>query len=99
MCKRNTPDPLVRMFLDTYGLNLLAVPREGSAVGDLYIKDDKGVSAPGSVKALLSPVPKLPPTKSGEAMADVTGVLSQSVSTKVGLNFLGVSLLHSALSP
>ena len=89
MCKRNTPDPLVRMFLDVYGLNLLAVPREGSAVGDLYIRDKNGVSAPGRVKELLEGPLKLPPVHKGETMADITGVLSQGVSTKVGLDFLG----------
>jgi hypothetical protein len=88
VCKRNTVDPLVRVFLDTYGLNLLAVPREGSAVGDLYVKDDKGLSAPGKLTGFLEPAPKLPAIKKAESMADIQGVVSRGVTTSVGLKFL-----------
>lgn len=89
MCKRTAPDPLIQLFVSRYGLNLLAVPREGSDVGDLYVADDEGVSAPGSVTALFEPPPELPPAVRGEAMADVTGAISDTVSAEAGLGLLG----------
>ncbi len=89
MCKRTAPDPLIQLFVTRYGLNLLAVPREGSDVGDLYVADDQGVSAPGAVTALFEPPPELPPAVRGEAMADVTGAISDTVSAEAGLGLLG----------
>ncbi len=89
MCKRTAPDPLIQLFVTRYGLNLLAVPREGSDVGDLYVADDEGVSAPGAVTALFDPPPELPPAVRGEAMADVTGAISDTVSADAGLGLLG----------
>ncbi len=86
--KRNTDDPLIRMFLDRYSLHLLAVPREGAAVGDLYVYDGKRVSAPGKVMYLLEPPLELPPVTAGEVMADVSGTVSNSVSLEAGFGLL-----------
>lgn len=47
--KRNSGDPLLRMFLDKYHLNWLSVPREKAEVGDLYVYDSKRASAPGKI--------------------------------------------------
>jgi hypothetical protein len=88
MCKRNTDDPLLRIFLDQYGLHLLSVPREGAAVGDLYVRDGKRVTPSGSIKHFLDAKFKLPPVHSGESMAEVLGKISRSVDAKIGFNLL-----------
>lgn len=88
MCKRTTTDPLVRMFLDRYGLNLLSIPREKAAVGDLYVFDGTRASAPGSVEYFLDPPVEIPPPTKGEHMADVAGEVSDAVSLSAGLGLL-----------
>src|SRR2546425_2350227 len=88
MRKRTTNDPLIRAFLDRYGLNLLAVPREGAKVGDLYVEDRNGVSAPGSVVSFVDPPLVLPRQKRNEVMADVAGLVSDEVDIKTGLGLL-----------
>lgn len=89
MWKRNTDDPLMRIFLDKYHLHLLSVPREKVAVGDLYVHDGKRVSAPGKVTHFLEPPLEMPPITIGERMADVSGIVSHGVSTQWGLSYLG----------
>jgi len=42
--KRDIDDPLMRLFLEKYRLNLLSVPRENASVGDVYIIDEKIIS-------------------------------------------------------
>ena len=88
MCKRSEPDPLLRLFVDLYNLHLLAIPRENSSVGDLYVHDGRRTSAPGSVTHFLTPRFTLPPVARDERMADVAGTLSQGVDVKVGLGLL-----------
>lgn len=88
MCKRSEPDPLLRLFVDLYNLHLLAIPRENSAVGDLYVHDGQRTSAPGSVTNFLTPRFTVPPVARGERMADVAGTMSQGVDVKVGLGLL-----------
>jgi hypothetical protein len=88
MCKRSTDDPLVRLFLDRYGLNLLPIPRESAAVGDLYVYDGRRVSPPGNVTYFLDPPPEMPELTTGERMADVEGVMSSGFSLDLGLGLL-----------
>jgi hypothetical protein len=88
VCKRSTTDPLFRMFLDRYGLNLLSIPREKAAVGDLYVFDGRRTSAPGNVSYFLDSPVELPSPTKGEHMADVAGEISDGVSLKAGLGFL-----------
>ena len=88
MWRRNTDDPLMRMFLDRYHLHLLYVPREGVAVGDLYVYDGRRVSSPGKVTYFLEPPLEMPPITIGEHMADVSGIVSHGVSTQWGLGYL-----------
>lgn len=87
MWKRNTDDPLMRLFLDKYYLHLLSVPRENVAVGDLYVHDGKQVFAPGKVTYFLEPPLEMPPVTTGEKMADVSEIVSHGVSIQVGLKF------------
>jgi hypothetical protein len=88
MCKRNGDDPLVRKFLDDYGVNLLRLPRERADCGDLYIRNGKTVSAPGDVRALLEPPIDLPEVERGERLADLSGTISKKISLDVGLGVL-----------
>lgn len=88
MIKRNTNDPLLRIFLDKYNLNLLSIPRENAGVGDLYVYDGKRVSTPGNVMHFLEPPFKMPDIITGEDMADVTGRVSNGISANVGLRLL-----------
>jgi hypothetical protein len=88
MCKRDTPDPLVRMFLDQYGLNLLAVPRHDADIGDLYVEDPAGVSTPGKAAHLLTPALVLPEIHRGEAMADIDAALSNRIASKAAFGLL-----------
>jgi hypothetical protein len=87
MCKRNTTDPLVRTFLDKFGLTLLLIPRERAAVGDLYVKQRNRILPPGQIGDFLQPAITLPPAKH-EALAQLSGVLSQKVSFSIGIEFL-----------
>jgi hypothetical protein len=86
--KKDTADPVMRIFLDRYKLNLLSIPREKIAVGDLYVYDGKRTSSPGSIKYFLEPPLKLPPLSEGESMAEVSTTMTQSVDFEVGINFL-----------
>ena len=88
MCKRTTNDPLLRLFLDKYGLHMLSVPRENAKVGDLYVFDGKRVSTPGQVKYFLDTPLTMPKTFIGENMADVVGQLTHGISFKVGVSLL-----------
>jgi hypothetical protein len=91
--RHTTDDPLVRYFLEQYRLNLLTVPREGVKPGDLYVEDDKGITASGRVAGFLTPRPKLPRALRGETMADLSGRVSRSLSLDVGLGLLQNFLL------
>lgn len=88
MIKRNTNDPLLRIFLDRYNLHLLSTPRENAGVGDLYVYDGERVSTPGNVTHFLEPPFKMPDIITGEDMADVTGRVSNGISANVGLGLL-----------
>lgn len=99
MCKRSTDDPLIRLFLERYGLHLLQVPRESAAVGDFYVDDGRRVSPPGNMKYLLAPPPELPAPKEGERMADIEGVTSKGYSLEVGLGLLEGFLLAFGAGP
>jgi hypothetical protein len=88
MCKRSTADPLVRKFLDTYKINLLAVPREHARCGQVYLRRDNRVSSAVDITELLDTSVELPPQQDGETLADLSGSLSNRVSLKVGLGVL-----------
>lgn len=88
MCKRNTADPLVRTFLDTYGLNLLAIPRSDANVGDLYVVSNGGVSAPGALAHVLTPEFTLPSVTKGETLGDVAGKTSGRIDAKASIGLL-----------
>ncbi|HEV8483777.1 MAG TPA: hypothetical protein VGV87_09530 [Blastocatellia bacterium] len=88
MCQRNTDDPLLRIFLDQYGLHLLSVPRQNAAVGDLYVHDGKRATPSGGIQHFVDAAFKRPPVASDETMADVLGKISRGVDFKVGFGLL-----------
>jgi hypothetical protein len=92
MCKRSTDDPLVRAFLDDYGINLLRVPRENACCGDLYVKTGRSVSGPGDVAELFDPAVRLPRPRRNERLADLSGKRSTKIDLKVGIGLLDAFL-------
>lgn len=87
MWKRNSNDPLVQFFVQ-YGLHLLAHPRQDVAIGDVYPVKDGQTQQPGKIATLIDPPPPLPSIRTGEKMADVSGVTSDTVSMNAGVGFL-----------
>lgn len=88
MTKRNTSDPLVRSFLDTYKINLLSVPRESADVGDTYVATAEGVSAPGQLAHLLTPELVMPHVERKEKLANIAGKETRAIDLKFGIKLL-----------
>jgi hypothetical protein len=90
MTRRNTSDPLLKAFLETYQLNLLAIPRRDAQVGDMYVESGNGtVSMPGSIQSYLVPEPKLPRPRTGETMAKkILTKQTRALKLKIGLGLL-----------
>jgi hypothetical protein len=88
--KNKSKDPLLKLILDKYHLNLLSIPRENASVGDLYVQDTdvQHLSSPGSITNFLEPKFEVPPLKTGETLSDISGVTSSNESGKVGLDLL-----------
>src|SRR4030067_593456 len=83
-------DPLVKIFLEKYGMNLLSIPREDISVGDLYVynTNNKAVSTKGSIVFFLTPKPKIPKLTIGASMADVTATMTKETDFNTGLNLV-----------
>ena len=83
-------DPLLKVLLDRYRLNLLSIPREKASVGDLYVQEGNSqyVSTPGSITNFLEPPFEIPSITTAETMAGVSGTTSRDASGKVGIDFL-----------
>jgi hypothetical protein len=88
--KDKSNDALLKIILDKYHLNLLSIPRENASVCDLYMQDGNAqhLSSPGTITNFLEPQFETPQIKSGESMADISGVTSRAESGKVGLDVL-----------
>src|SRR5215831_12657544 len=88
--KNKSKDPLLKLILDKYHLNLLSIPRENASVGDLYVQDGdvQHLSSPGSITNFLEPKFEIPQLKTGEILSDISGVTSSNESGKVGLDLL-----------
>jgi hypothetical protein len=89
MSRRNTTDPLLREFLDTYKVNLLSIPREGLEVGDTYVAGaDGNMSSPGKLRFLLTPEFQVPQVQRAEKLSSIKGRLTRALDLSVGLNLL-----------
>jgi hypothetical protein len=102
MCKRTTTDPLVKLFVERYHVNLLPVPRRDARCGQLYVAQRRGVAAvPGRIEELLEAPVSLPPTRTDEPLGNLGGAVSKRVEARAGLDlldgFLDVTGLGSGL--
>jgi hypothetical protein len=88
LSRRNSEDPLLRAFLDTYKLNLLTIPRQNAQVGDIYIDTNDGISAPGGLQFILTSEFVMPTIKEAERMTDIKGKQTAALKLNVGLSFL-----------
>jgi hypothetical protein len=89
MSRRNTTDPLLRAFLDTYKVNLLAIPRQGVEVGDAYVVTSNGaMSTPGKLKYLLTPAIQMPDIAADETLAAIAGKQTRALNVDVGFDLL-----------
>jgi hypothetical protein len=89
MTRRNTSDPLLRAFLDSYKVNLLTIPREGAEVGDAYVEGvDGAMSTPGKLRFLLTPAIRLPPVSHEEKLTTIAGKRTRQLDVGVGLKLL-----------
>jgi hypothetical protein len=87
-CKRDTTDPLLRLFLDRYHLHLLSIPRENIDVGDAYLEKKSVVTTPGRLAAILTPELVLPEIRRGERLADIIGRSTDRVEESAGATVL-----------
>lgn len=92
--KRNTDDPLAKLFFKKYRLNLLSIPREKVSLCDVYTGDADGhqklLASPGSIKNFLEPQFEIPSTSIviDDQMSDIYDTTSNSISANVALDFL-----------
>lgn len=98
MCRRDTDDRLMRVFLDRYGLNLMAVPRAGVEPGHVYVEVDGRVMPPASLVDLLDSPTSMPAVSRPQPMAGVAGTWSSSHHLDLGLVLLGrfLAAVHPA---
>lgn len=89
--KRNSEDPLAKLFFDRYKLNLLSIPREKVSVCDVYMGDtnkhQKLLSSPGSAINFLEPKFEIPKIIT-EDLTDIYNTTSDAISANVALDFL-----------
>jgi hypothetical protein len=89
MSRRNSTDPLLRAFLDTYKVNLLTIPREGAEVGDAYVAGKDGnTSMPGKLRFLLTPEIQMPKMSHEEKLTAIVGKRTRALDLDVGLKLL-----------
>ncbi len=88
MWKRSTRDPLARLLLDKYGLHVIARPRAGLAVFDIFPIAGKRPGTSGRLKEFLGTEVRLPEIREREKTADVAGTTSGDVSLSSGISFL-----------
>jgi hypothetical protein len=85
--KRNTDDPLMKIFLEKYKLHLLPVPLKDTLIGDVCVYDGKEVVARSSITDFLEKPFEKPPIITG-SMPDVSGKISKAVSFDIGIGLL-----------
>jgi hypothetical protein len=84
-------DPLLKIIMKQYQLNLLSVPREKSSLGDVYIRegDNKRLSFPSHISSFLDGQFELPTPMTDEKFGNnVSGATSDKIDASIGLEFL-----------
>lgn len=97
MCRRTNDDPLAKFFFNRYHLHLLAIPREGAAVGDCYIVTPKGILSPGPIGELMLRGFKMPDIARDEMIAGLSNQVSDAVDLDAGFHLLGPFLAATGL--
>jgi hypothetical protein len=83
-------DPLLELLFKKYQLNLLSLPREKIAIGDIYMYDgnrDRRTAPFGNISSFLTSDFQIPRPTS-EIVADVSGANSKETIIDTGLKFL-----------
>lgn len=83
-------DPLLELLFKKYQLNLLSLPREKIAIGDIYMYDgnrDRQTAPFGSISSFFTSDFQIPPSTS-EKVTDVSGATSKETIIDAGLKFL-----------
>src|SRR4051794_33507524 len=80
MCRRDTQDDLVRMFLDRYTINLLSPPGDRVRCGSVYVKAGRSFTAPGELSELVEPPVTLPDPYLEKRIEDLSGSWSDKTS-------------------
>jgi hypothetical protein len=93
MCKRSNPDPLARIFLERYRMNLLAMPGNRVRCGSVYVKQGRSFTAPGDLADLVEPDLQLPPPYRESDLPELRGVWSDKVEAQLGIGLLQNFLL------
>lgn len=88
MWNRNSKDPLARLFIERYGLHVLARPRQAVAVFDVFPVAGGRAASPGSLAAFVGADLSLPEIRRDERLADVSGTTSDRVSGGAAFSFL-----------
>lgn len=88
MSRRNSEDPLLREFLDTYKLNLLSIPRENAKVGDVYVHTPTGINQPGALQGMLTPKFTMPKITYDEEMTGISGTQTEALNFKTSVSLL-----------
>lgn len=82
---RKSPDPLLRRFLDVYGLHLLRCPRAGINVGSLILVRDGRSAVLERLDDLLDGPVSLVGMHRSIPMAEAEGVISDALDLKSGI--------------
>jgi hypothetical protein len=93
-------DPLLKLAYKEYDFNLLSIPREKAAVGDIYLYDGNSYNRLkpfGYISSFIRGVFPTPKTKT-EGLGDISETISDEASSNIGLKFLEafLSLLTGA---
>jgi len=88
MCRRDSSDMLVRMFLDRYQLNLLSLPGRRVRCGSVYVRQGGRLTAPGMLADIMEPELSLPKPFHEDDLPDLSGKWSDSVAAGVGLGLM-----------
>lgn len=87
MCNltRKSSDPLLRRFLDVYGLHLLRCPRAGIEIGSLVLVRDGSSAILERLDDLLDGPVTLVGVRHDIPMAEAQGVISDALDLKTGI--------------
>jgi hypothetical protein len=84
-------DPLAKIIMKQYQLNLLSVPRDKASLGDVYIQEgnNRKLSSPSHISSYLDrPIEMPSPTIDEKFGNNISGATSDEIDANIGLEFL-----------